>query len=74
MYAYASKRGLDKVYLLYPQFRLEEPNDTPLIMTHRLKEEGKTVRIYALRIPFVFNDDDSKTIENLRKVLLSVFA
>lgn len=73
MYAYASKRGLDKVYLLYPQFRLEEPNDTPLIMTHRLKEEGKTVRIYALRIPFVFNDDDSKTIENLRKVLLSVF-
>lgn len=52
---YAVSRGLDKVYLLYPQFRFEEKEPNPAILKKSVEVEGQksNIDIYAVRIPFV---------------------
>lgn len=71
---YAVSRGLNRVYLLYPQFRFEEKEPDPAIMKKTIEVEGKksNIDIYAARIPFVFEDDDEKTSQTLKEVLLSI--
>ena len=71
---YAVSRGLNRVYLLYPQFRFEEKEPDPANMKKTIEVEGKksNIDIYAARIPFVFEDDDEKTSQTLKEVLLSI--
>lgn len=71
---YAVSRGLDKVYLLYPQFRFEEKEPNPAILKKSVEVEGRksNIDIYAVRIPFVFEDNDEKTSQRLKEALLSL--
>ena len=71
---YAVSRGLDKVYLLYPQFRFEEKEPNPAILKKFVEVEGQksNIDIYAVRIPFVFEDDDKKTSQRLKEALLAL--
>lgn len=71
---YAVSRGLDKVYLLYPQFRFEEKEPNPAILKKSVEVEGQksNIDIYAVRIPFVFEDDDEKTSRCLKEAILSL--
>lgn len=71
---YAVSRGLDKVYLLYPQFRFEEKEPNPAILKKSVEVEGQksNIDIYAVRIPFVFEDDDEKTSRCLKETILSL--
>ena len=71
---YAISRGLDKVYLLYPQFRFEEKEPNPAILKKSVEVEGQksNIDIYAVRIPFVFEDDDEKTSRCLKEAILSL--
>ena len=72
--SYAVSRGLDRVYLLYPQFRFEEKEPNPAIMSKTVRVTGKTstIDIYAVRLPFVFEDDDEKTEALLKESLRSI--
>ena len=71
---YAVSRGLDKVYLLYLQFRFEEKEPNPAILKKSVEVEGQksNIDIYAVRIPFVFEDDDEKTSRCLKEAILSL--
>ena len=71
---YAVSRGLDKVFLLYPQFRFEEKEPNPAILEKMVEVGGQRSKIYihAARIPFVFEDDDEITNQRLRESLLSL--
>lgn len=72
---YAISRGLDRVYLLYPQFRFEEKEPNPAILSKTVRVEGKTgnIDIYAVRLPFVFEDDEAKTDLLLKESLRSLW-
>ena len=74
MLAYAISRGLNKVYLLYPQFKSEDNEPNPAIMNTPVNIHGESsnIDIYAVRIPFVFEDDDDKTKRRLKESILSL--
>ncbi|MDE6200540.1 MAG: McrC family protein [Clostridiales bacterium] len=73
--SYAVSRGVDKVFLLYPQCRNEEIEPYPAIMKKPVKIDDAEgcVEIYAVRLPFVFEEGDDSTKDNLKNVLLSLF-
>lgn len=72
---YAVSRGLDKVYLLYPQYRLENVEPYPVRMDKKVKQDGVTynIEINLVRLPFVFEEDDERVKENLKSELLKIF-
>ena len=74
MLAYAISRGLNKVYLLYPQYKSEDNEPNPAIMNTPVNIHGESsnIDIYAVRIPFVFEDDDDKTKRRLKESILSL--
>ncbi len=71
---YAVSRGLNRVYLLYPQFRFEDKEPHPAIMNKTVVVQGaeSSIDIYAARIPFIFEEDDEKTKRMLRETILSL--
>ena len=78
--SYAVKNGVDKAYLLYPLYRKEE-NEPGMVMLNELIQEGgnspdslKTISVYLVRLPFVFEDDVEKVKENLRQAIQNIFA
>lgn len=72
---YAISRDLDRVYLLYPQYRFEEKEPNPAILNKSVEFAGEkySIQIYAVRLPFVFEEGQNKTIEMLKDVLLKIF-
>ncbi len=69
--AYAVKRDLQDVYLLYPMFRYEdEEPDMPLMKIEHLVE-GQTgpVNVHIARVPFVFEENSEETKEKLTRVI-----
>lgn len=72
---YAVSRGLDKVYLLYPQYRFEDKEPNPAILNKSVEVDGEKhrIEIYAVRLPFVFEEGEEKTSSMLKDVLLSLF-
>lgn len=72
--AYAGIHGIKDVYLLYPLFRQEEL-DTQAHGQAVLKDETGTIKInvHYIRLPFVFEENDETTTENLKKQLLEIF-
>lgn len=76
---YAIKRGTDKAYLLYPLYRKEdtEPDMVTLqqvIPTGTLIDSIKTINVYLVRVPFVFEENTEEVKANLKRVIESIFA
>ncbi len=73
--AYAASRGLDKVYLLYPLYRFENAEPSIPCLKKIIKVDGvnHNIDILVLRLPFVFEEDLSKTTAALESVLNTVF-
>lgn len=64
---YARKRNISDVYLLYPMFRYEEKEPTYPIG----KSQGASgdINIHFVRLPFIFEDDETKVKEQLKQVI-----
>ena len=69
---YASHRNLDDVYLLYPMYRFEkdEPLDVVLVRESVTK---KKINVHIVRLPFIFEDDETKTKKQLKDSLERIF-
>lgn len=78
--SYAVKRGVDKAYLLYPLYRKEENEPDMVTLQQVIKLDGdsleslKTISVYLVRLPFVFEDDIDKVKNNLKQVIEGIFA
>lgn len=70
---YALKEGVTTVFLLYPQIRYEDLDAKPIILHSDYEHAGKTIKIIAMRIPFVFDENKEVTLENLKKVINIIF-
>lgn len=76
---YALKRNLKKAYIVYPLLRFEETEkDMPVLQEIFYTGEQsldcfKVVEIILVRVPFVFEQDISKTKESLKNVLMKIF-
>lgn len=71
---YASKAGLEDVYLLYPIYRNEENEEIFPVADSDFELFGITIRIHFIRIPFAFEiNAEEKTRSQLMEVISSVF-
>lgn len=67
---YARKRGASDVYLLYPQFRLEDIDASyPVAKSSGI---GGDIFIHYVRLPFVFENDENQTKLVLKTVITDV--
>lgn len=67
---YVRKQNITDVYLLYPMFRYEE--NEPTFSTGKSKGDNGTINIHFIRLPFIFEEDEDRTKEMLKKVILNV--
>lgn len=67
---YARKRGASDVYLLYPMYRYEEKE----LIFPRGKSSGPggDINIHFIRLPFVFEENEHKTKDQLREVIKKI--
>ena len=71
MVTYAWKRAVKDVYLLYPMFRFEEPESTfPYAVC---ESPAGSINIHFIRMPFIFEEDEEKTKQQLTGVIKSIF-
>ena len=70
---YARKRGLSDVYLLYPQYRFEEIDDIRPMGVSKSNGNGLDINIHFVRLPFIFEEDDNKTKEQLAGIIKELF-
>ena len=70
---YARKRSLSDVYLLYPMFRYEDIELEPVVGISPKEDGSEPINVHLVRLPFVFEEDTAKTIENLRKAIDYLF-
>ena len=68
---YARKQNVTDVYLLYPMFRYEE--NEPTFPMGKSKGNQGTINIHFIRLPFVFEEDEARTKQMLKNVILSIF-
>lgn len=66
MCSYAMKRRASEVYLLYPQFRFEEVDESRPVANIT---EGGDIHIHFVRLPFIFEQNEQHTKEQLKKVI-----
>ena len=69
---YARKRGLSDVYLLYPQYRYEEPDNIKPMGISSSYGNGRDIRIHFVRLPFVFEDNENMIKERLKDTILDL--
>lgn len=68
---YARKRTLPDVYLLYPMYRYEEKEEVfPYAVS---KSDMGNINVHFIRLPFIFEEDEQKTKQQLTDVIKSVF-
>ncbi len=67
---YARKRGASEVYLLYPQYRFEEVDSSYPVATS--KGAGGDIFIHFVRLPFIFEEDETMTKNALRSVIKEI--
>lgn len=72
VFAYAARRGVGDVYLLYPMFRLEDEEDSAARLVIPFAE--REVNVHIVRLPFVFGDDAEVTRARLASVLEAIFS
>lgn len=71
MVTYAWKRGVSDVFLLYPMYRYEEPEQAfPYAVC---ESPSGNINIHFVRLPFIFEDDESKTHKQLADVIKKIF-
>jgi len=70
---YARTRGLHDVYLLYPMFRYEDIEPVNPRGINKSAEGDNPINVYLVRLPFVFEEDEEKTKENLAKAIQRLF-
>ena len=68
---YARKRGANDVYLLYPMYRFEE--NEPENPWGPSTGSEKTINVHFVRLPFIFEDNEEHTKEQLAAVIRSLF-
>ena len=68
---YARKRGASEVFLLYPMYRYEEKE--LIFPTGKSSGPNGDINIHFVRLPFVFEEDEQKTKEQLREVIETIF-
>lgn len=72
---YASKYGNDEVYLLYPMYRHEKADMEFPVGYKNIDIEGerKRIKIHFVRLPFIFEDDESKLRNTLINIIKEIF-
>lgn len=65
---YARKRGTSEVFLLYPMYRYEEKE-----LTFPIGKSGD-INIHFIRLPFIFEEDEMNTKEQLKLVIEKIFS
>lgn len=68
---YARKRGASEVFLLYPMYRYEEKELT--FPTGKSRGPDGDINIHFIRLPFIFEEDEQKTKEQLKVVIETIF-
>ena len=68
---YARKRGISDVYLLYPMYRYEE--NEPHFPVGKSPGASGNINIHFVRLPFIFEDDEEKTKNMLKSVIIELF-
>lgn len=74
MAIYAAKRGAEKLYLLYPLHRDEEPETIEILYNIDLGREfgERKIPLYILKVPFAFAEDEEATRALLKRILVEV--
>ena len=67
MCSYAIKRNTSEVYLLYPQFRYEDVDNSYPVAN--IKVADGDIKIHFVRLQFIFEDDEEYTKAQLKKVI-----
>ena len=68
---YARKRNIRDVYLLYPMYRYEE--NEPYFPVGKSQGQNGDINIHFIRLPFIFEKDESTLREQLTAVIKSIF-
>lgn len=64
---YARKRGIKDVYLLYPMYRYEEKEpQNPIGVS---KDPNGVINVHFVRLPFIFEENSTRTKEQLTIVI-----
>lgn len=71
---YARKRGLSDVFLLYPQYRFEDLDNSRPIGVSKSNGNGKDINIHFVRLPFVFEKDENLIKQHLSLVIQEILA
>lgn len=68
---YARKRDVIDVYLLYPMYRYEENEGA---FPYAVSESSSgNINVHFIRIPFIFEEDEEKTKQQLSDVIEQIF-
>lgn len=68
---YARKRGATEVFLLYPMYRYEEKELT--FPAGKSSGLGGDINIHFIRLPFIFEENETKTKQQLKEVIENIF-
>lgn len=74
MAVYAVKRGAQKIYLVYPLHRHEEPETMEVRYDIHLNEPGAAggIQLEILKIPFAYDETEEKTKELMKRILQKI--
>lgn len=74
MVVYAVKRGAQKVYLIYPLHRLEEPETMEVRYDIHLNESDidRCIQLEILKVPFAYAESEEKTKELMKRIFQKV--
>ena len=68
---YARKRNVSDVYLLYPMYRYEDAE--PHYPVGKSQSESGDINIHFIRLPFIFEEDESHVKTQLTAVIKRIF-
>ena len=68
---YARNLGLSDVYLLYPMYRFEEKENA--FPVGESKDPKGIINVHLIRLPYVFEEDEEDTKNQLKDVLIDIF-
>ena len=69
---YARKRDIQDVYLLYPMYRYEEKEkEFPVAVS---ESPSGDINVHFIRMPFIFEENEDRTRQQLTDVIKVVFS